>query len=307
MRARGERRRGDVGLDGARAEARHLDHVDRAAVPVPRPRGEPARHARPPRLLRGHLPRARRRRRRGHGARRGEGHRAADAQAVRGVPRPRACRCSSFINKWDRPGRLPLELLDEIERQIGVVPTPVTWPVGIRRRLPGRGRPARRTGSSASPAPPAGPPRRPRRWSTPSRAADEEGAAWTVGAEELGLLDAVGADFDVKSFLAGRRRPCSSARRSPTSACASCSTRSSTSCPRRRRATTTTGSPATSTRRSRASCSRCRRTWTRRTATASPSCGCARGRFERGMVVTHGPHRQAVRHEVRPLGVRPGA
>ena len=28
------------------------------------------------------------------------------------------------------------------------------------------------------------------------------------------------------------------------------------------------------------------------------------GRFERGMVVTHGRHRQAVRHQVRPLGVR---
>ena len=36
----------------------------------------------------------------------------------------------TFLNKLDRPGRDPLELLDEIERQIGLVPTPVTWPVG---------------------------------------------------------------------------------------------------------------------------------------------------------------------------------
>src|ERR1700751_5105436 len=36
----------------------------------------------------------------------------------------------TFLNKLDRPGRSPLELLDEIEQQIGLVPTPVTWPVG---------------------------------------------------------------------------------------------------------------------------------------------------------------------------------
>src|SRR5215472_12384400 len=36
----------------------------------------------------------------------------------------------TFLNKCDRPGRPPLELLDEIEQQIGLVPTPVTWPVG---------------------------------------------------------------------------------------------------------------------------------------------------------------------------------
>ena len=37
----------------------------------------------------------------------------------------------SFLNKWDRPGREHLELLDEIEQQIGLVCSPVTWPVGI--------------------------------------------------------------------------------------------------------------------------------------------------------------------------------
>ena len=36
-----------------------------------------------------------------------------------------------FINKWDRPGKDPLELLDEIEETLVVEPTPVTWPVGI--------------------------------------------------------------------------------------------------------------------------------------------------------------------------------
>ena len=37
----------------------------------------------------------------------------------------------TVINKWDRPGRAPLELLDEITEQIGLVPTPLFMPVGI--------------------------------------------------------------------------------------------------------------------------------------------------------------------------------
>ncbi len=37
----------------------------------------------------------------------------------------------TVINKWDRPGRHALELLDEIQERIGLKPTPLTWPVGI--------------------------------------------------------------------------------------------------------------------------------------------------------------------------------
>ncbi|MCU1375293.1 MAG: peptide chain release factor 3, partial [Actinomycetia bacterium] len=37
----------------------------------------------------------------------------------------------TFLNKYDRPGRDPLELIDEIQDQLGIRPTPVTWPVGI--------------------------------------------------------------------------------------------------------------------------------------------------------------------------------
>ena len=50
----------------------------------------------------------------------------------------------TFLNKFDRPGREPLELLDEIEAQIGLRPTPATWPVGIAGDL--RGVIDRRTG-----------------------------------------------------------------------------------------------------------------------------------------------------------------
>ena len=41
----------------------------------------------------------------------------------------------------------------------------------------------------------------------PAQAEAEEGAAWTASVEELGLLEAVGADVDRKSFLAGESTP----------------------------------------------------------------------------------------------------
>ncbi len=84
-----------------------------------------------------------------------KGIEAADAQAVRGLPRSRDLPVLTFLNKYDRPGREPLELLDEIEQQIGLRPTPATWPVGMRRRLPRRDRPPHRCSSPGSPAPPA--------------------------------------------------------------------------------------------------------------------------------------------------------
>jgi peptide chain release factor 3 len=54
-----------------------------------------------------------------------------DVCRYRGVP------VITFINKWDRPGREALELLDEIEQRLGVTPTPVTWPVGAAGYMQG--------------------------------------------------------------------------------------------------------------------------------------------------------------------------
>jgi len=43
----------------------------------------------------------------------------------------------TFVNKLDREGRPPLELLDEIERILNIRCTPVTWPVGMGRDFKG--------------------------------------------------------------------------------------------------------------------------------------------------------------------------
>ncbi len=43
----------------------------------------------------------------------------------------------TFVNKLDREGREPLELLDEIERVLSIRCAPVTWPVGMGQRFRG--------------------------------------------------------------------------------------------------------------------------------------------------------------------------
>ncbi|MGF1492993.1 MAG: peptide chain release factor 3 [Microcoleaceae cyanobacterium] len=43
----------------------------------------------------------------------------------------------TFINKMDRPGRDPLELLDEIEQELELVPYAVNWPIGSGDRFKG--------------------------------------------------------------------------------------------------------------------------------------------------------------------------
>jgi len=43
----------------------------------------------------------------------------------------------TFINKLDRDGREPVELLDEIEATLGIQCAPITWPIGMGRFLKG--------------------------------------------------------------------------------------------------------------------------------------------------------------------------
>src|SRR5579864_7697923 len=43
----------------------------------------------------------------------------------------------TFINKLDRDGRAPIELLDEIEKVLGIRTAPITWPIGMGRELKG--------------------------------------------------------------------------------------------------------------------------------------------------------------------------
>jgi peptide chain release factor 3 len=122
------------------------------------------------------------------------------------VCRSRNLPVITFLNKYDRPGRDPLELLDEIEEQIGLRPTPATWPVGISGDF--RGVVDRRTGEfTRFTRTTRGSAIAPEEIVDPDRAAVEEGSSWSHALDESGLLDAIGADVDLPSFLAGESTP----------------------------------------------------------------------------------------------------
>ncbi|OCF87938.1 peptide chain release factor 3 [Nocardia brasiliensis] len=126
------------------------------------------------------------------------------------VCRHRGIPVITVINKWDRPGQAPLELLDEINERIGLTPTPLFLPVGIAGDFRGllrrgeEGAPREyihftRTAGGATIAPEES--------LTPAQAEAREGAAWTTAVEESELLSATGQDHDQELFLAGQTSP----------------------------------------------------------------------------------------------------
>jgi peptide chain release factor 3 len=53
------------------------------------------------------------------------------------VCRKRGVPIFVFINKMDRPSRPPLELIDELEKVLGLAPCPINWPLGDGPRFRG--------------------------------------------------------------------------------------------------------------------------------------------------------------------------
>jgi len=122
------------------------------------------------------------------------------------VCRERRLPLLTFFNKWDRPGRETLELLDEVEKLLGLPAVPVTWPVGLAGDF--RGVIDRRDGTYTRYTRVArGAQVAPEELVDADRAAAEEGAAWTAAQDELELLSEVGADLDPEAFLANESTP----------------------------------------------------------------------------------------------------
>ncbi|QSE89497.1 peptide chain release factor 3 [Rhodococcus pseudokoreensis] len=126
------------------------------------------------------------------------------------VCRHRGIPVITVINKWDRPGQTPLELLDEIQERIGLTPTPLYWPVGIagdfrgllRRGEDGAPREYIRFTRTAGGAKIA-----PEEVMDADAALAKEGSEWETAAEESELLSATGQDHDQELFLGGQTSP----------------------------------------------------------------------------------------------------
>jgi peptide chain release factor 3 len=122
------------------------------------------------------------------------------------VCRARNVPLLTFLNKWDRPGRDGLELLDEIESRLDLQPVPVTWPVGIAGDF--RGLVDRRTGDFVRYSRTAhGSAEALEEVVDAERAEAEEGPAWKAAADEVALLDEVGGPLDPDLFAAGEQTP----------------------------------------------------------------------------------------------------
>jgi peptide chain release factor 3 len=131
-----------------------------------------------------------------------------EAQTLRlfEVARARKIPLITFVNKYDRPGIEPLEMLDHIEHVLGITPVAATWPVGI----PGdfRGVINRATGEYWRFSRTArGATRAPEEQLPATEASAREGDAWTVAADELELLDGAGAQLEAQQLAAGHATP----------------------------------------------------------------------------------------------------
>ena len=115
----------------------------------------------------------------------------------------------TFINKLDREGKDPIELLDEVETVLGIQCAPVTWPIGMGQRLKGvvhlltgevhlyePGRNFTRQDSTIFPS------------------IDAPGLAEKIGAQmltdlrdELELVQGASHPFDLEAYRAGKQTP----------------------------------------------------------------------------------------------------
>jgi len=122
------------------------------------------------------------------------------------VCRERRIPLLTFINKWDRPGKDPLELTDEIETTLELATMPIAWPVGIAGDF--RGLIDRSSGDyvrftrSAHGATQAG-----EEVLDPERAEEVDGDSYRTAVEQIELLEAVGSDFDAELFESAQATP----------------------------------------------------------------------------------------------------
>lgn len=124
------------------------------------------------------------------------------------VCRARNTPILTFVNKMDREVQAPLDLLDEIERELGMAVVPFTWPVGMGKRFGG----VYNRRSQTMRVFEAGEDRRGGAEEVLSGGDnpvchERFGAAYAEALGELALIDEATPTFDVQAFLGGQQTP----------------------------------------------------------------------------------------------------
>lgn len=124
------------------------------------------------------------------------------------VCRQRNTPIITFVNKMDREVRDPLDILDEVERELGMPCVPMTWPVGQGKSFEGilNLRTERMTVFEA------GSERRPQDFESISLSNSQTlvqrfGATMAAALESMELAVGASPQFDADAFLAGRQTP----------------------------------------------------------------------------------------------------
>ena len=160
------------------------------------------------------------------------------------VARARNIPLITFVNKYDRPGIDPLEMIDHIESVLGLHAGRGDVAGRHPRRFPRRRRPRARGTFHRFTRTAGGATRAPEELMSAAAGGRARGRRLDDAADELELLDGAGGTLDDGRLRsAAARRPSSSARPCRTSASGCCSTRCCGSRPRRSRATTSTATP----------------------------------------------------------------
>ena len=131
------------------------------------------------------------------------------------VCRHRAIPIFTFVNKMDRPGRDPLDLVGEVESVLGIGVFPITWPVfrsgvfrGVYHRLSkqvylfdeSRAGSSARQGSDVAPFRTSG-------IDDPQLENELDTVGYTQLRDDIELLDAAGDEFDRTRFQSGETSP----------------------------------------------------------------------------------------------------
>ncbi|WP_110589987.1 peptide chain release factor 3 [Microbacterium suaedae] len=123
-----------------------------------------------------------------------------DVCFARGIP------IITMVNKWDRPGRDPLDLIDEIRDRTGLICAPITWPVGLSGDFQGLLDPLSHDVTRHENAHGGGA-KTQRKTLSATDASTSLGDDWRTAVEEVDLVAADGGRFDDDAFRAGHQTP----------------------------------------------------------------------------------------------------
>jgi peptide chain release factor 3 len=124
------------------------------------------------------------------------------------VCRQRDTPIITFVNKMDREVRDPLDILDEVERELGMPCVPMTWPVGQGKSFGG----IVNLRTQAMTVFESGSERLPQDFeaiplSEQAKLAERFGLEWQTAMDSMELATGASPTFDREAFLAGKQTP----------------------------------------------------------------------------------------------------